>query len=226
MGGEVDRIKFFQEMHIHYTLACTHGQSWSVLKTPWTKWGDIRYELESRLLRAGRRRHLWSYFAAVRASDFVRPYNPDKGLREADTMRPGDQVVLFRKPYPAALLRIDEVEDGVYVPQTQRLRDMSEDERIKYMIQHSMETVSVTRHPAEYTYVNGVPVPDKEYTCRGCGTKGEHFRTDCHLGRAEQGMALDRVQRAYGIPKALLRRVDQTHQHAMKDADGNYVVRA
>jgi len=219
-------------MHILYTVASCHGQAWKRLVFSGRSWEHARYELESKLLKTNKR-HLWSYFAAVRDADFSRPYNPDKGLHASDLLVEGERVVLFRKPFPTALMRIDEVENGVYVPssvkQAQQLHGMSEDERIQYLTTHQNITSTLTRHPAEYVYVNGAPVPDASYTCRGCDVSGDHFRHDCptgprFTGGSDGGRQLDRIQRAHGIPRSMLRKVDKTHKNAMMDSNGEYVV--
>lgn len=222
-------------MQILYMVACRHGQGWTRVNVSDRTWAHARHDLEAKLLKT-KKRHLWSYFAAVRDADFSRPYNPDKGLHAADLLVEGERIVLFRKPFPSALARIDEVEKGVYVPasvkRAQQIQGMSEDERIQYVQAVSLTTP--TRHPADYVYVNGAPVPDASYVCRGCDVTGHHFRHDCPSGsRHTDGNVdgggsrpLDRVQRPHGIPRSMLRKVDKTHKNAMVDGDGNYVVRA
>lgn len=210
-------------------------------------WENVRYGLEMKMLR-NRRRHVWSYFAAMRYDQWktARRFVPAKSLRANDRVGASERVVLFRKPFPASLARGSAVGGhvsamGVYVPpwfRTNIDNHMSEDEKIAAAMTNTdnlFKKQNELEHPAEYSYLKGVPTPPKTYTCHGCGVEGVHFRPDCpaddpggdeDVNTQPRDKALDKVQRPHGIPKSMLCKVSESDRgKAMKDNAGNYVVR-
>lgn len=222
-------------MHVLWAIASECGTSprWK-LQTGSNKWEHIRYGLETRLLRTPRR-HLWSFFAAMRYSDWTtRKFVPSLALTGDTQLGDSERVVLFRKPYPKALAISDDrgghVKCGVYVPVWFRnnMSTMSEDEKIAASMQSMIVfTKDDLNHPAEYQYSGLDPVPPLNYTCSGCEMSGDHFRHDCSTNTNSGAYkSFDRVQRPHGIPKSLLKTVPEHERgNAMKDDSGNYVVR-
>lgn len=200
-------------------------------------WENIRYKLELKHLKTTKR-YLWCHFVGV-----AYPLWPRRGvtLKGAEKIRDGYKVVLFRKPYPSALSRDENhgghvSREGVFVPPRFRFRvshDMTEDEKIQASMGQGLnmfKKIDDLNHPGEYEYKGVIPIPPTNYKCLGCNGEGDHFRLDCssgNFGGEDSGKkSLDRVQRPHGIPKCQLKKVDENERgNAMKDDDGNYVVR-
>lgn len=186
-------------------------------------WEQVRYHLEMKHLQASRR-HMWSYMNASLVT------SPDTPLRAHDTVLTGTKLVLVRRPYPMALAKTEShggrvSTKGVFVP-------MTEDEKIKLSMssEFTRDRRDNLMHPSEYEYREGIiPVPPVGYVCLGCNRVRHHFRADCpnDVNPSEEvGRSLDKVQRPYGIPKSQLRKVNEAERgNAMKDDEGNYVVR-
>ena len=184
-------------------------------------WESMRYSLELKHLQTSRR-HMWSYFDACLS------HSLHTKLKTHDHVTPGSRLVLFRKPYPRALARTEThggrvSPKGVYVP-------MTEDEKILVSMSSeftSQKTDNLT-HPSDYRYTGVTPIPPVGYVCLGCNTPEHHFRSDCptDVGTQDACKSLDKVQRPHGIPKSQLRKVKECERgNAMKDDDGNYVIR-
>lgn len=200
-------------------------------------WENIRYNIELKHLKTTKR-YLWCYFVGV-----AHPLWPqrDVAIKGHEKLKDGDKIVLFRKPYPAALSRDENhgghvSREGVYVPPKFRFQvshDMTEDEKIQASMGQGLnmfKKIDDLNHPAEYEYKGVIPIPPPNYKCLGCNVEGEHFRLDCssgNFGGEDSGKkSLDKVQRPHGIPKSQLKKVDEGERgNAMKDDDGNYVVR-
>ena len=119
--------------------------------------------------------------------------------------------------------------------------NITEEEKLKAIIETSVEIVPPPKsrlrmggfgkedvHASVYTSTststNSVIKAPSSYRCSGCGETGTHFRQHCPQ---KDGLALDKIRIAFGIPKALLRPVQSGDdmKEAMMAADGTgYVV--
>jgi hypothetical protein len=109
---------------------------------------------------------------------------------------------------------------------------MTEDEKILSAMssEFTVKRSDNLTHPSEYKYLGVTPIPPIGYVCLGCNTLQKHFRSDCasdvQSSAQDGGKSLDKVQRPHGIPKSQLRKVKECERgNAMKDDDGNYVMR-
>jgi len=222
------------------------------IRTSYDSWGQVRYTLE-RLHLKTKRKHGWSFLAAMMVQDWVecgKRFDATRALQSFQKLSGGGvSIVVFRRPYPRALTRDDSVmREGVFVPlefrheflksdQHPMSASMSEDDKIAASMSTGLELFKKKGeylHPADYAYVGVTPVPHEGYVCSGCKQTGEHFRMDCPSGSGGDGDGdgactgpLDKIRKAYGIPKSMLRRVEDpsAHKNVMKDEDGHFVVR-
>lgn len=229
-------------MRVQYALAseCTQKPRWKRWEYVYDgAWENVRYELETKLLRTSRR-HMWSYFSAMHYADWerARKFEPGLSLRGHTRLRGGDSVVLFRKPFPNALKsKSPNVSArGVHIPPHFRISldgCTTEEAKLAAIMSQNMNVFAKKnelKHPSEYTYDGVTPRPPADYTCNGCDAVAKHFRADCEIACEAEGVvhrSLDKVRRPHGIPKSQLRRVEKGERgDAMQDAAGNYVVRA
>jgi hypothetical protein len=199
-------------------------------------WENVRYELEIKRLQTTRR-HMWTYFSAMYHEDWKqhRKFKPELGLSGNTRLRGGEEIVLFRKPFPHALKSEHVSSRGVFTPPHFRISldgCKTEEDKLDAIMSQNMNVFvkkNELNHPSEYTYIGVTPIPPIDYVCHGCGAVEKHFRADCETSCESEGVAhrsLDKVRRPHGIPKSQLRRVEKgEYVDAMKDDDGNYVIR-
>jgi hypothetical protein len=217
----------------------THPPKWRCVEYDGCEpvWENIRHKLELKHLKTPKR-YLWCYFVGVAYSLWPQR---DVTMKGHEKLQDGDKLILIRRPFPSALSRDENhgghvSREGVYVPPNSRFQvsnDMTEDEKIQASMSQGLnmfKKIDDLNHPAEYEYNGVTPIPPSHYKCLGCNVEGDHFRMDCssgNIGGEDSGKkSLDRVQRPHGIPKSQLKRVDENKRgNAMKDDDGNYVVR-
>jgi hypothetical protein len=180
---------------------------------PLRTWEHIRHELEQRLQCVKDR---FRYSACSYISGMLREvykmcgckYAAAHRLVQADVVRPGSTVILFRRPPPRYFIRfiplrykrVEEVVVDVMgvVGAVVAVQGSTENERIAALSAMSNEALDAhaaqvkqqgkqskqqqqqQQHPDDYEYdVDKKPVPGVEYLCKGCGAYGEHFRQDC-----------------------------------------------
>lgn len=216
------------------------------LRTTAEKWSGVRYALERRHLET-QRRHGWSFLVGMMAQDWLqcgKKFDASKALQSFQKLGSGVSLVVFRRPYPRALRRDDSVmRQGVFVPLEFRqdilptplnTANMCEDDKIAASMCMGLELFKKKGeylHPADYSYVGVTPVPHAGYVCSGCQQGGDHFRVDCPSGGGDAGrdgsVPMDKIRKAYGIPKSLLKRVEDpcAHKNVMKTEEGHFVVR-
>lgn len=105
-------------------------------------------------------------------------------------------------------------------------KNMSEEEKIKYIQSQSTKDFDPTRY-ARSSRGGGGPggrgahrghfVPGPNYTCRKCGIPG-HSIYDC------KSSAMHKVKRSSGIPRDFLMKVDSKEKGALMTPSGEYAV--
>lgn len=207
------------------------GRSWEHTRYELEKhWG-----LQSRCVKGSRR--VCSYFTGFHLADFMehkRSTCSDDELfqiSDSEVLKDGAVVVVVRKHLPSCLQPwIPETLREDYVAEEQQnsapifTPEMTEMEKLQLITDHAGVVVSVEeggpkrqhlrhgarRHPSRYEMGLHGPVPPKSYLCKGCESRGEHFRINCPKGH-EEGQGMDRRPKAHGILR--------DHLRAATDAD-------
>jgi hypothetical protein len=108
-------------------------------------------------------------------------------------------------------------------------------QRMQRPVKKQKLAASQVVHPDEYEYdKQRRPVPPPDYTCRGCGAAGEHFRQECPLEERNEDArandmprrkAVDKIFVPTGIPKTFLQHVteDAVDKDTMVTRDGAFV---
>ena len=204
---------------------------------PLSLWEHIRYIIEERC--GLHKKAKTGYLCGVLRHDFMN--DEKKYIKSNDVLKASDVIILTRHPLPAGLKRhvparfdmdIIQAKQEMEKNETVAFSEFaSEYDKIELLQRQAaalikpidMPKKAITKHPSDYTIVNGVATPDFTYKCGGCGAIGEHFRYDCFNNvNNTQKRHPDRVFVAHGIPKAFLKNVSE--KCSMKTTTGEFVI--
>jgi len=226
-----------------YGFASEYGaRTWRTHVTEHTVWELVRYEIEKKHHMHNTKRWSRCCLFAMAFETWIsknRKFDMENTIRGDAVVTDSTRMVVFRKPYPTALLRY-----GAYVPHrfqittTQNDNEREEEDAMITALCTTNTTAALPQqasHPADYQYKGLRPVPHAKYKCHGCHTMGDHFRHDCPRGNGEDvasaasddtTIQLDRCPRPHGIPKSMLCKISKVErgQRVMRDESGTLYV--